>query len=143
MGSVGQCSVTLPRNIICNIYSLNYTSEYPVIIDSGATHHMWNDATAFITFQPMTNSYVSANSFKIPIAGIGTIQLNINGYFFMIHDVYYIPSLQYCLYSVKQHQKYVNFSCIFDNNGSTLGFPKFQFNINDEYDMIIHTRSVK
>ena len=143
MGSVRQCTVTLPRHAICNKTSLNSASAYPVIIDSGATHHMWNDATAFTTFLPMTNSYVSlANNYKIPIAGVGTIQLNINGYYLMIHDVYFVPSLQYSLYSVKQHRRYKDCSCIFDNTGSTLNFPKFIFPIDDTYDMLIHARSV-
>ena len=104
---------------------------------------MWNDFRAFTTFIPMKNSYVSlANNYKIPISGCGTIQLNINGYLLLIHDVYYIPQLQFCLYSVKQHRKYIKCSCVFNNNGSTLHFLKFKFTINDDYDMLIHACSI-
>ena len=70
------------------------------------------------------------------------IQLNINGYLLHIHNVYYVPSLQYCLYSVKRHRKYDKCDCVFDKEGSTLIFPKFQFDIDDEFDMLIFARSI-
>ena len=45
-----------------------------------------------------------ANNYKVPIKGKGTMQLNIEGFILNIHDVYLVPSLQYSLYSVKQHR---------------------------------------
>lgn len=100
MGSVRQCNGTIPKHAVCNKASFPCSNEYPIIIDSCATHNMWNDSKAFRTFTSMHNSYVLlANNYKIPIAGWGTIQLNINGYFLHIHDVYYVPGLQYSLYA--------------------------------------------
>ncbi len=106
LGSVHQYSVTIPAYAACNyVNSSKLLHDYPVIIDSGATHHMWNDYWAFTTFNKMKNSYVSlANNYKVPIEGCRTIQLNINGYYLQLHNVYHIPDLQYSLYSVKQHR---------------------------------------
>ena len=129
MGSVRQCSAIVPTNVACyHVTGKSITNDYPIIINSGATHHMWNDATAFISYTPMNNCYVSmANNYKLPIKGSETIQLNINGYYLQIHNVNYVPTLHYSLYSAKQHRRYIGCSCSFDNNGSTLIFPKFQF----------------
>ena len=47
-----------------------------VIIDSGASHHMWKDSTPFISFKDLPSSYITlANNYKILIQGIGTIQI--------------------------------------------------------------------
>ncbi len=74
LGSVRQFSLTLPIHAVCFQTSFKKSNEYPVIIDSGATHHMWNDFNAFLTLVEIKNSDVSlANNFKIPIAGCGTI----------------------------------------------------------------------
>ena len=103
MGSIKQCSLTLPYTA-CYHTSFSKNNEYPVIIDSGATHHMWNNPTSFISYKPMTNCYVSlANNYCLPIKGSGTIQLLITGCLLQIHNIYFVPSLQHCLYSVKQH----------------------------------------
>ena len=76
-------------------------------MDSGATHHMWNNTAAFISYSHTHNSYVSlANNAKVPINGCGTIQIKINGFILRIHNVYHVPSLHYNLYSVKQHKMY-------------------------------------
>ena len=105
LGSIRKANVNVPFSPSL-ITAYRNVNEYPVIIDSGATYHMWTDPTAFISFVPAENSYVSlANNYKIPMKGIGSIQLNINSYILQIHNVYYVPDLQYCLYSVKQHRK--------------------------------------
>ncbi len=103
---------------------------------------MWNDSSAFINFRYLNNCYVTlANNFKIPIKGQGTIQLTVNGFILHVHDVYLVPKLQFSLYSVKKHRKYPLCSCIFDNDSATLNFPKFSFQIDDEYDMLIYGTS--
>ena len=90
----------------------------------------------------MQNCYVTlANNHKIPTLGKGTIQLIINGYVLRLHDVYHVPDLQFSLYSVKQHRRYLQCSCVFDNDSASLIFPKFHFTIDDEYDMVIHGSS--
>ena len=65
MGSIRQCTTVIPTNVACfNISKHSQPNDYTIIIDSGATHHMWNDATSFISFTPMKNCYVSlANNY--------------------------------------------------------------------------------
>ncbi len=116
VGSARRSNVALPHTA-CFRLSSNATNEYPIIIDSGATHHMWNDGSAFIQFKYLNNCYVTlANNFKILIKGQGSIQLKINGYLLHIHDVYLVPTLQFSLYSVKKHRK---------NTEKTLNAPVF------------------
>ena len=80
----------------------NNTNEYPVIIDSGATHHTWTDPTAFNSFAQAENYYISLdNDYQIRMKGVGLIHLKVNRYMIQLHSVYYVPDLQYCLYSVK------------------------------------------
>ena len=141
IGSIRQSSVHL-TNRACYRLSSNQHNDYPIIIDSGATHHMWADHQAFTSFTKMENCYVTlANNYKIPTLGRGTIQLVIAGYVIQLHDVYHVPNLQFSLYSVKQHRRYLKCSCIFDNNSASLNFPKFKFDIDDECDMVIYGRS--
>ena len=140
VGSIRQANV----NISPHAFRLSPTAnkEYPIIIDSGATHHMWADASAFKSFTKMDNCYVTlANNHKIPTLGRGTIQLLIDGYILQLHDAYHVPALQFSLYSVKQHRRYISCSCVFDNKSASFNFPKFQFTINDDFDMMIYGRS--
>ena len=142
VGSINRCHLQVSQQ---NCYRISSTvnNEYPIIIDSGATHHMWNDASAFLTLNTLNHCYVNlANNYKVPIKGQGTIQLQIQGYILHIHNVYLVPKLQFSLYSVKQHCRYIQCSCVFDNTTTSLNFPKFSFNIDDEYDMLIYGKSV-
>ena len=119
-------------------------NAYPIIIDSGATHHMWTDVSAFITFRTLNHCYVTlANNNKVPIKGQGTIQIKIQGYILHIHNIYLVPTLQLSLYSVKQHRRYIQCSCVFNNTAATLHFPKFSFQIDDEHDMLIYGKSIR
>ena len=105
---------------------------------------MWSDSTAFISFAPAVNSYASlVNDYRIPVKGVGSIKLKVNGYILQLHNVYYIPDLQYCLYLMKQHQLYLNCSCLFDNDAATLSFPHFNVNTNEDHDMLICAVSLK
>ena len=104
------------------------------IVDSSATHHMWNDPHAFVSFIPETDGgYVKlANNAKMPIVGSGTIRITFNDYILEIDDVFYIPSLLNSLYSVKQHIR--NPSCAFHcayEYGCRLLFPHFTIHIDD------------
>ena len=142
IGSVCQSYVALPSPTCFRISSTEH-NEYPIIIDSGATHHMWNQQQSFIHYTKMQNCYITlANNHKIPVHGKGTIQLNIQGYILQLHNVYLVPSLQFNLYSVKIHRKYPKCSCIFNNDAATLHFPKFSFNINDNFDMVIYAKNI-
>ena len=140
LGSIRKANVNVPFSLL----STTAYTVYLVIIDSGATHLMWTDPTSFISFAPVNHSYVPlANNYKIPMKCIGSIQLNINGYILQIHNVYYVPDLQYCLYSVKQYRKYQECSCIFNNYAALFSFPHFTINICDDHDMYITATSLQ
>ena len=80
---------------------------------------------------------------RIHIKGIGSIHLKINGYIIKLHDVFYVPDLQYSLYLIKQHKRYQNCSCLFYNDAATLSFPNFNINIHDDHDILIYATSLR
>ena len=83
-----------------------------------------------------------ANKTQVPISGIGSIQININGFILRIHNVYYIPHLAYSLYSVKEHMTYNNCYTYFGNSKAVLSCPRFKFTIFNDQDLYINVRSV-
>ena len=114
------------------------------IIDSGATHHMWNNVTAFVSFCPEENGgYVKvANDQKIPIIGYGTICFEINNYTIKLEDVFYTPSLWDSLFSVHQHCRCTNCSFICNNDGCHLHFPRFTIPVPDDDEMVVKIKSL-
>ena len=85
---------------------------------------MWNDLSAFITYKPITHSYVlMANKQRVPISGSGAIQIKINGFVLRMHNVFYITTLAFSLYSVKEHMKYGKYYTYFGNKKLYLAFP--------------------
>ena len=94
---------------------------------------------AFISYKPLSNSYVSlANNTKILIYGCGTIQIKINGYILRLHNVYHVPNLNYNFYSVKEHKHYHLCECSFGHKGNFLTFPKFSFHVNNQEDLMVY-----
>ena len=57
-------------------------------------------------------------------------------------NVYCMPNFQYILNSVKLEQKILQCLNVIDNDLATLVHPKFQFKIDDEYDMLIFVHSL-
>ena len=69
---------------------------------------------------------------KIPIVGIGTIEITVKGNKLRLHDVLYCPTLNVSLFSTKLHMKYVGCYELSKENICTLAFPTFTFDaIND------------
>ena len=63
VGSVRQCDVYFSKKH-CFRISSTVNNEYPIIIDSGATQHMWRDSNAFLNFTFMKQCYVTlANNY--------------------------------------------------------------------------------
>ena len=114
------------------------------VIDSGATHHMWNDPSAFISFHKEEHGgYVRiANNQKIPIVGYGTIRVQLGSYTIQLDDVFYVPSLRDSLFSVRQHRRCNSCSFVCDNDGCKLNFPLFSIPVNDDNEMIIATTPI-
>ena len=109
------------------------------IVYSGATHHMWNDSNAFISFhKEESGGYVCiANNQKIPLVGYGSIWIKLDNYTIQLDDVFYVPSLRDSLFSVRQHQRCPSCSFLCDNTGCYLTFPHFSIPVNDTEEMII------
>ncbi len=124
--------------------SPNQKHSHNCIVDSGATHHMWNDPSAFISFYPEENGgYVRiANNQKIPIVGYGTIRVKLDNYVIELEDVFYVPSLRDSLFSVRQHRRCDRCSFICDNNGCHLHFPLFSIPVPDHEEMVVSIHSI-
>ena len=126
-----------------SVFKNNSCSPSNMIVGSSATHHMWNTPAAFVTFIPLKKSYVTlASNVKIKCGGSGTIRIKIDTKYLQIHDVLLVPNLRCCLYSIRQHQRYLN--CAFEANNSTcnLSFPSFSFGINDSTDMVLPLQNI-
>ena len=55
-----------------------------------------------------------------PMSGIDTIDYMVDGRHIILHNIYYVPSIQYTLYSIKIYMQYLH--CYFhaENNIMTL-----------------------
>jgi len=135
-GSVAKATFSLSHNPFSNLRPSN---SHQIIVDSGATHHMWCDVSAFTSYQPMKGCYVKlANTQRIPIHGSGSIRIRVQGRVLDVHDVYHIPDLTHSLYSLKVHRKYYKCGAIFSNSECIVIFPKFNFDIDDSDEMILY-----
>jgi hypothetical protein len=83
--------------------------DYPIIADSGANFHMFNDRKFFSSMQPSQGHVILGDgTTKIPIQGIGTVTCNIHGNILQIQDVRFVPGLSESIYSLLQHIKQPN-----------------------------------
>nr|GFA82250.1 hypothetical protein [Tanacetum cinerariifolium] len=75
-------------------------------LDSGCSNHMCGIKEKFITFdRSFFTTMKLGNNTKMNVGGKGNVKLNIDGMFFVIQDVYYVPELKNCLLSVGQLQQ--------------------------------------
>ncbi|KAH9096323.1 hypothetical protein Ae201684P_009555 [Aphanomyces euteiches] len=76
------------------------------ILDSGASDHFCNDAAWFEELQPFEGTVRAANGSDMPIAGTGSVLLEMNTPTGIIpvtlQDVLFIPNLQYNLFSLSR-----------------------------------------
>ncbi|KAH9138125.1 hypothetical protein AeRB84_017508 [Aphanomyces euteiches] len=76
------------------------------ILDSGASDHFCNDAAWFEELQPFEGTVRAANGIDMPIAGTGSVLLEMNTPTGIIpvtlQDVLFIPNLQYNLFSLSR-----------------------------------------
>ena len=113
-------------------------STNKIIIDSGATHHMFNDLSYFtdiFEWKPTSKNqkYVHlADDTKLKIEGIGHIDMTIEGKRIRIPDVLYIPALHSSLFSVRQHIAYQGCAVLAFNNSVTITFGDFIHRANVE-----------
>ena len=83
----------------------------PVVIDSGASHHMISDARLISNVKPALGNVMIANGDSIPIKGVGNLKL-----FEKDTKAFYMPSFASNLLSVKKVATDLNGKVIFSPN---------------------------
>lgn len=115
----------------------NATSKV-AIADSGATHHLWPDLSAFMSYQKVSNKIVSlADKSTAPILGIGDIAVSLGGRKLVIRDVYHVPSLGAPLFSLRAHRRVPGCGFVGDNDCFQICFPSFALKVHDDVDSYI------
>ena len=118
------------------------------ILDSGAYPSMMYDNQFFTTLTPISSSpnnvvTLADGNTKAPILGIGTVRFKTFNKVIELHDVLYVPSLHFHLYSIKSHISYQKCFIFGKNHRIKLGFAHFAVNSltsnNDFYLPIIPT----
>jgi hypothetical protein len=130
-----------PHNVSLSSLSaakiLNAKSKV-AIADSGATHHLWPDRSAFVSYKKVSNKYISlADKSTAPIEGIGDIAVSLNGKKVLIRNVYHAPSLKAPLYSLGAHRRLPDCGFIGTNDSFQLTFPKFPLSVHDVEGLLV------
>ena len=139
-----------PEHIIgsCRKSSLLPTPS-TMIVDSGATAHMDNDASNFEYILPVTTAsgdpvYVQqGDGTDLLVTGMGPVSKVIQGKHIIRYMSYLIPSLSCPLYSVKQHMD--SAGCYFHAEGgkANLAFPTRIINLDTNPEIQFSTCSPK
>ena len=90
---------------------LRKTESKPLVVDSGASHHMISDSNLISNVKPYLGSVAIANGDKIPVKGIGNLKL-----FDIDSEALYIPNFTSNLLSVKKATTDLNCKVIFSPN---------------------------
>ncbi|CAN6857690.1 unnamed protein product [Brassica oleracea] len=94
------------------VTTLNASDSFkPVVIDSGASHHMISDARLISNVKPALGNVMIANGDSIPIKGVGNLKL-----FEKDTKAFYMPSFASNLLSVKKVATDLNCKVIFSPN---------------------------
>lgn len=87
------------------------SSLKPLIIDSGASHHMISDSKLISNIEPALGNVVIANGDRIPVKGVGDLDL-----FDKSSKAFYMPTFTSNLLSVKKATTDLNCYAIFGPN---------------------------
>ncbi|KAL0641684.1 hypothetical protein Bca4012_102622 [Brassica carinata] len=98
-----------PSSILAHIAS-SHTIK-PLVVDSGASHHMISDTSLIKNIVPMNGNVMIANGDKIPIRGIGSLKL-----FDKETKAFYMPEFTSNLLSVKKCATDLQCNVIFSPN---------------------------
>jgi len=101
--------------------------KYPIIVDSGANYHMFEEKEFFTTLVPTQGTVILGDgTTTLAIQGIGQVKCTIGDHTLIINDVRYVPSLAESIYSLFLHIKQQNHGVqsSFDE-GLHLAFPEF------------------
>ena len=139
--------VVNPVNVIC--YRSNKTVSFNpspthsrlVCLDSGASHDLWNCRDDFAVYSDIsgTGRFVTlADDSKVPIMGVGTVQIRLAGKVIRLNDVFHVPRLDMCLLSIRVHRRRGDgCSFIADSSGCFYTFPTFTIEVNDDTDVTL------
>ncbi|KAG7594088.1 Integrase catalytic core [Arabidopsis thaliana x Arabidopsis arenosa] len=83
----------------------------PLIVDSGASHHMISDSKLINNIEPALGNVIIANGDKIPVKGVGDLEL-----FSKKSKAFYMPTFTSNLLSVKKATTNLNCYAIFGPN---------------------------
>ena len=89
----------------------NFKSAKPLVIDSGASHHMISDLELIKNIEPALGNVMIANGDKIPINGVGELRL-----FDKESKAFYMPTFASNLLSVKKVTNDLNCQVTFTPN---------------------------
>ncbi|KAG7530454.1 Reverse transcriptase RNA-dependent DNA polymerase, partial [Arabidopsis thaliana x Arabidopsis arenosa] len=87
------------------------SSLKPLIVDSGASHHMISDSKLMKNIEPALGNVIIANGDKIPVKGLGDLEL-----FSKKSKAFYMPTFTSNLLSVKKATTDLNCYAIFGPN---------------------------
>jgi len=101
--------------------------QYPIIADSGASHHMFKEKEFFTFLQPTSGSVLLGDGkTRLSIQGIGTVQCYIDKNLVTLEDVRFIPDLGESVYSLLLHIKQADHGLqSTPHEGLFLKFPTF------------------
>ncbi|KAF8049484.1 hypothetical protein N665_2202s0003 [Sinapis alba] len=101
-----------PSALVTSLKASHGTNNVkPLVIDSGASHHMISDARFISTVEPVLGIVMIANGDKIPIKGVGTLKL-----FDKDTKSFYMPTFASNLLSVKRATTDLNCNVNFSPN---------------------------
>ena len=130
----GVSLTSLSTTKIINVDSKSHIA----IADSGATHHLWPDYSAFVSYKKIFDKFVSlADKTTAPIIGIGDIAVSLGGKRILIRNVYHVPSLKAPLYSLGSHRRLPGCGFFGTNDSFQITFPKFSLSIADDIESYI------
>lgn len=108
--------------------------------DSGATDFMFPDRQAFLSYHPCPPGRVCdlAGDQSVPIVGVGSAVIRLNGKVILVRNALHIPALRNPLYSLRRHRKMPGCGVFsFCGEGSFLVFPDFILSVDDSVDNLV------
>jgi hypothetical protein len=89
----------LVKSSLQNDVPPRHDMKYPVIADSGANFHMFNDEVFFTSILPASGQVLLGDGkTSLPITGFGTVKCSIDGNLLTIPDIRYVPDLSESIY---------------------------------------------
>jgi hypothetical protein len=101
--------------------------KFPIIADSGATHHMFKERDFFDHLTPSSGSVTLGDGkTSLLIKGVGTVRCRIGDHVLILPNVRYIPTLGESIYSLFLHIQQPGHSLHSSyNDGLMIKFPTF------------------